>query len=703
MTVAPANLECPFCDHESGALPRPPQNAETRQRRILVIDDQADIRGVVCHTLRKAGFEAIQASNADDGFIAAQSMQPDLILSDITLGSEDGFSLLMRLRGHEVTGTLPVILMTGDADLAGQAGVRHGMELGADDFLKKPFTPEVLLGAVEARLRKQARLRAELERARSCMTRILEITVDVVAIVHAKDGRVAHLNRAGRRLFGLADNQDVSRLSLERLHGESATERLLSEAIPAVVKHGVWQGDTKLRSLEGREIPAREVLLALQADHGAMEFLALVAHDISERVAYEDQLRLLTSALDAAANGVAITDPRGSIFWVNQAFTKLTGFTFEEVQGRNPSVLKSGRHDAAFYREIWETISAGQVWHGEIVNRRKDGACYEEEMTITPVRQGGQITHYIAIKQDVSARRKAEAERSLMEVQLRQAQKLESIGQLAAGIAHEINTPTQFVGDNIRFIQDALQHFQQSILDFQRMLESARGGALTSEMIQEAESALKAADMDYLLRELPTAVRESLEGIERIARIVRAMKEFSHPSSKDRAPINLNHAIESTVTVARNEWKYVAEMALELDPSLPPVRCFASEINQVVLNLIVNAAHAIADIVRLRPGTKGLITVRTRRLLDWAEIQVSDTGTGIPEVIRDRIYDPFFTTKDVGKGTGQGLTIAHDTVVNRHGGSIHFETEMGRGTTFFVQLPLNPRPHEPQTLHGSSA
>ena len=176
------------------------------------------------------------------------------------------------------------------------------------------------------------------------------------------------------------------------------------------------------------------------------------------------------------------------------------------------------------------------------------------------------------------------------------------------------------------------------------------------------------------------------------------MKEFSHPSSKDRAPINLNHAIESTVTVARNEWKYVAEMALELDPTLPPVRCFASEINQVVLNLVVNAAHAIADVVRQKPGAKGLITIRTRRLDDWAEIQVADTGTGIPEAIRERIYDPFYTTKDVGKGTGQGLTIAHDTVVNRHGGSIHFQTEMGRGTTFFVHLPLNSKTNGPHLL-----
>ena len=565
-------------DRTDNSLSVAPAATAMPKKEVLVIDDEENMRLVICHALRQAGFAPAAVASAEEGLAMAEAHPPNLILSDIMMGDgEDGFRLLARLRQHPATATIPVILMTGDADLASEAGVRQGMELGADDFLRKPFTKEKLLAAVEARLRKQGLIQVQAERTRACLHQILEATIDVVAIVQARSRQVLYLNHAGRKLFGLAQAQDLGELTLDRLHSPAAAVKLLAESIPTATGQGVWQGEMIFLGPAGGEVPVREVILAHKTDKGEADLFSVVAQDISEP-------------------------------------------------------------------------------------------------------------------------KKAEAARRLLEVQLRQAQKLESIGQLAAGIAHEINTPIQFVGDNTRFVQDALQHFQKSILEFRQMLESARATALTAEMIQQAEDDLKAADMDYLLRELPTAVSESLDGIERITRIVRAMKEFSHPSSKDRAPINLNHAIESTVTVARNEWKYVAEMALELDPTLPPVRCFASEINQVVLNLVVNAAHAIADVVRQKPGAKGLITIRTRRLDDWAEIQVADTGTGIPEAIRERIYDPFYTTKDVGKGTGQGLTIAHDTVVNRHGGSIHFQTEMGRGTTFFVHLPLNSKTNGPHLL-----
>jgi signal transduction histidine kinase len=167
------------------------------------------------------------------------------------------------------------------------------------------------------------------------------------------------------------------------------------------------------------------------------------------------------------------------------------------------------------------------------------------------------------------------------------------------------------------------------------------------------------------------------------------MKEFSHPDIKEKVPLDLNRAITSTITVARNEWKYVAEMETELDPSLPPVLCLPGEFNQVILNLLVNAAHAIADVVRKGGPAMGKIKVQTLNCPGWAEIRIQDTGTGIPEKVQNRIYDPFFTTKEIGKGTGQGLAIARSVIINKHGGSIHFETEAGKGTTFIIRLPHN--------------
>ena len=217
-------------------------------------------------------------------------------------------------------------------------------------------------------------------------------------------------------------------------------------------------------------------------------------------------------------------------------------------------------------------------------------------------------------------------------------------------------------------------------------------GAFHAAVTAVVDSAAQ-ADTEYLLEEIPRAIRQSLEGLERVAKIVRSMKEFSHPGGEEMQAIDLNRAIESTLTVSRNEWKYVADVATDFDPQLPMVDCLPGEINQVVLNLIVNAAHAIADKVRDAAGQRGTITVRTCRDGDWATIAVADTGTGIPLAIQGRVFDPFFTTKEVGRGTGQGLAIAHSVVTDKHGGTIRFESQPGEGTTFFIRLPIHaPEP-----------
>lgn len=279
-------------------------------------------------------------------------------------------------------------------------------------------------------------------------------------------------------------------------------------------------------------------------------------------------------------------------------------------------------------------------------------------------------------------------ERKVLEEQLRQAQKLEAIGQLAAGIAHEINTPAQFVGDNATFLQDtwpAIKAVLQACL--QLRVESAAGPiapGTVAKLVQCAEN----TDPTYLLEEVPLAIAQALEGVQRISKIVRAMKEFSHPGSEGKCAIDINRAIETTIAVARNEWKYVADVHTSFAENLPPVVCLAGEFNQVILNLLINAAHAIGDAVKGSAGSKGTITIATRRDGEWMEVQIRDTGRGIPENIRARIFEPFFTTKEVGKGTGQGLALAHTVIVKTHNGKIWFESETGKGTTFFLRLPL---------------
>jgi len=280
-------------------------------------------------------------------------------------------------------------------------------------------------------------------------------------------------------------------------------------------------------------------------------------------------------------------------------------------------------------------------------------------------------------------------ERKVLEEQLRQAQKLEAIGQLAAGIAHEINTPTQYVGDNTRFLKDSWGSIA-ALLDLGRMMRQQAGtGSVSPELLAHFDELAEQSDMEYLLKEIPGAIDQTLDGVQRVAKIVQGMKEFSHPGSEEKRAIDINKAIETTITVARHEWKYVATVVTHFDEALPLIPCLIGEFNQAILNLIINAGHAIAAAVENGSIDRGTITITTRHDGEWGEIAIQDNGTGIPEKIRSRIFEPFFTTKLPGKGTGQGLALAHSVIVNRLHGQIWFQTETGKGTTFFIRLPID--------------
>ena len=231
------------------------------------------------------------------------------------------------------------------------------------------------------------------------------------------------------------------------------------------------------------------------------------------------------------------------------------------------------------------------------------------------------------------------------------------------------------------------------MLELGRTLRQQAGqGTLSPELLAQFDQLAEQADLDYLLKEIPAAITQSLDGVQRVAKIVQGMKEFSHPGSEEKRAIDINKAIETTIAVARHEWKYVANVVTHFDQALPLIPCLIGEFNQVILNLIINAAHAIAPAVENGLMERGTITITTSHDEKWGEIALRDTGTGIPEEIRSRIFEPFFTTKALGKGTGQGLALAHSAIVNRHHGQIWFQTETGRGTTFFIRLPIAPPP-----------
>lgn len=411
--------------------------------------------------------------------------------------------------------------------------------------------------------------------------------------------------------------------------------------------------------------------------------LVKLATDLAER---EEASR---SILEATGDGILTLDESGRIDSFNRAAQGIFGYSQEQVIGqRIDRLLPAGISSEAF-KEIpqMHDMERSGVLHEE-TGRRADGSEILMEISVSQGRLLQRQMIIVSVR-DITQRKRAEEERKSMEIQLRQAQKLESIGQLAAGIAHEINTPIQFVGDNTRFLQDAFADIERLLDAYDRVREAARSAGAADDLISSVNNIVDDIDLAYLREEIPQAIAQTLDGTDRVAAIVRAMKEFSHPGEEAKAAIDINKAIESTITVSRNEWKYDAELETDLDANLPAVPCLAGEFNQVILNIIVNAAHAIRDRKRDNSTEKGRIMIKTQQDGNWAKIKIQDSGSGIPEAIRSKIFDPFFTTKGVGKGTGQGLAIAYSAIVDKHAGTIDVESEMGVGTTFMIKLPLH--------------
>jgi PAS domain S-box-containing protein len=406
--------------------------------------------------------------------------------------------------------------------------------------------------------------------------------------------------------------------------------------------------------------------------------------DITERKRAEEALRAseerYRELFENASDLVFTTDLESRrLTSLNRVAAQTIGYSCEEATQMTLQQLVDPQHHQRIEQTRQRLLGGDPAVTVEMEILAKDGRRVMLEVKPRLIYKEGKPIGMQAIGRDITGREAAEME-------LRQAQKLESVGRLAAGIAHEINTPIQFVGDNTRFLQDSFAGLQTLIHKYQELRHAAASGLLSPDLLAAVRRAEEQSDCPYLLEEIPKALTQTLDGVSRVATIVRAMKDFAHPESKEKAAADLNKALLSTLTVARNELKYVAEVETDFG-DLPLVVCNISDLNQVFLNLLVNAAHAIGEVVK-GSGEKGKIRVRTVAEGKTVLITITDTGCGIPEDIRSKVFDPFFTTKEVGLGTGQGLAIARSVVVERHKGSLTFESEEGKGTTFYIRLPV---------------
>lgn len=423
----------------------------------------------------------------------------------------------------------------------------------------------------------------------------------------------------------------------------------------------------------------------------------LMATDVSERMGMFDALasseQRLRAMFEHSPVGICICRGDTVVMEANATLTAMLGCEQRSLVGESLATLV--RHDgqAAVERCLGNIFaSSGEAVQDQVPLATRDGREVWARVTLLHIENAVADTQQIYVMlEDITEKRVAGERNKAMEVQLRQAQKLEAIGQLASGIAHEINTPTQFIGDNVTFLQRAFAVVRPVLEDAHALCATTAPGAHV--ILPDAlRVALLHKKLSFAAEQIPAALAQASEGVRRVAEIVRAMKEFAHPSGREMRPTDLRRAIENTLLVTQNEWKYAANIETLFDPDLPDVVCLGDELNQVMVNLLVNASHAIVDRGRAegRAGEKGTIYVSTARGGDDAQIRVRDTGCGIPPHVVSRIFEPFFTTKEVGRGSGQGLAHAHSVIVGKHHGRIDVETVVGEGTTFILTIPLEP-------------
>ena len=503
----------------------------------------------------------------------------------------------------------------------------------------------------------------------------------------AGHGYAVHLAASGDEGFQVLARHEVDviilDLIMEGTNGDAVLTRLKADAdlswIPVILLTAVADRAELVRCLDlgaddfiVKPWDERELL-------GRIRTMARLKCALDEVTQSRSDLHAL---LDAPVQASVLVDRAGKVLAANEVAARLFDIDRDSLAGCNAIALAEQRDWSDWASHLRHVLLAAEPAEFEEV--RDDLAfrtCMHPVFDPHGEPNGATIATW-----DITAQRE-------LQIKLTHASKLESIGQLAAGIAHEVNTPTQYVGNNVTFLQEAFEDITRLLGHYAELANAHRAipepDPRFEPILEHIEQCRDAIDIDYLLESSPEAFSQTLEGIARITKIVKSMKEFSHPGTDDKAPTCLGEAIESTVTVCANEWKYVADVVTEFGADLDEVPLFRSEFNQVILNIVTNAAHAIAEVQPSGDASKGTIRISTRRCGASAEIRIADSGPGIPEEIASRIFDPFFTTKEVGKGTGQGLAIAYSIIVDKHGGEINVGRSEFGGAEFVIRLPLD--------------
>jgi two-component system NtrC family sensor kinase len=659
---------------------------ELEKRRVdaLIVEDVEGDARLIVKALTRAGFAVNfeRVESRAEMNAALDHGHWDIVISDCSLPKFSAAQAIALLQERHID--LPIVVVSGVVREDAALQLLHS---GAHDFFTKGslarLAPAVAreLDGVAQRLAQLA-LRDELERrARASETRFrnfFDLAPDGVLFVDL-DGMIVEVNRRACVMFGHANSELVG-LSIEQI-------------LPLLPVREMRAGESRVRTLTdssaltGLRRDGQVFPVEVAVDCAEPQLMVVTVRDVTERQRNREELQLalsqaqaireqLDSVLDCAPAYIVALDSTGAIKFINRV---ADGRRKEEVVGLDWVSFVPLAEQEQTRAHLQNVLRTGEPASFELVVNEANGRTAWYSCFMGPMRSGDQVTGAVIIAQETTAVRRVQDE-------LAAAQRLAAVGTLAAGIAHEINTPMQFVSDSLHFLRESARDMMTLIVKLKALQQFSNedNRDATNAAREDVASAEEAADLPYITEQVPKAFERCIDGLGRMTAIVRSLKEFAHPATQEPSAVDLNRAIQNTLTIARNEYKYVADLETDLG-DVPWVVCHVNDINQVVLNLVVNAAHAITDQVN-STGGKGVIRVVTRSEGEWVVVSISDTGGGIPEQIRHRVFEPFFTTKEVGKGTGQGLAIAW-SIVEKHRGTLTFETEPGKGTTFFIRLP----------------
>ena len=694
------------------SLKNHPKNGSGTKESVLIVDDNPDNLRLLSRILTKKGYKVRPAPGGSLALKSVHSALPDLILLDVKMPGMDGYEVCRRLKADERTHDIPVLFISG---LTEETDKIKGFSVGGVDYITKPFQYEEVLARVEthvslARMHKKLteqniELQQEImERkgAQEALTktcdelegrlkkRIFELTAAIEQLKHEmKDGKHAKksLPESGERFRESADSlpqfvyetDEKGTLTFANQNGldifgydKSDLDKgytLLDMVIPEDrdralknielrLKGGIKAGAeyTALRK-NGDTFPVLVHANAFKLDNGSAGVRGIVI-DLTEHVKMESDIKHRAIAMDHSSDTILITDTEGTITYVNPAFEKTTGYTSEEALGENIRILKSGKQDKAFYRHFWQTISGGKTWSGRFINKKKDGSHYTEEATISPVFSGsGKIVNYVAVKRDIT-------DKIDLETRLSQARKMEAIGTLAGGIAHDFNN---ILGAIISYTDLAL---------------------------------LKADDKEKVQLHLENIIQTTLSARD----LTRQILTFGQRSGKEHVPVKLVPIVKDVLKLLRATLPPTIRIHEDLKAEKDVILADPVQIHQVLMNLCTNAKYAMraqggvleVGLRNVESGMRNVDLKNDKKQLaiehpdlktgSYLQLTVSDTGNGIPDDVIDRVFDPYFTTKPKGEGTGLGLSVVHG-IVKDHGGGIHLTSEEGKGATFQIVFP----------------